>query len=130
MNNFKETVGEILKNPIIAETNKRFMNSVVLDGYIIKQPKFFKHDEKGIESCSFVLFQVNNINGSVDLYSYSCITYIPEIVEYLKSMKNVTMVNAQGILKYSKKLRMYYSHVVKLDDLIELDTPLAQEERS
>ena len=116
----------MLEEPMLMEMTYKYRNDVELSGFIIRKPKFIKHDKTGVESCSLLLFQINNANGQLKLESFNCMVYVKDLIEQLKEQKNVLLVATVGKLRHHFKYGDY-SQVVEMKTLYELDIPLANE---
>lgn len=123
----EEVIEKVVKSPIMVDQNRRYKNSIALSGFLLRKPKFFKHDETNVESCSLILYQLNNTAGTLKIDSYSCMVYDKELVAQLKENKNVLLVAAVGNLRYSKKVHGLYAQVWEMQTLVELDIELAEE---
>lgn len=123
----KDTLNEIALNPITIDMQYKYRNNIDLCGWVIRKPKFIKHDKKGVESCSLLLYQIYNNNGEIKVECFSCMVYVKELVEQLKQQETIFFVATVGKLRYSPKIRGYYSQVVEMETLFELDTPLINE---
>ena len=126
MKTLKETIDIMLEEPMLMEMTYKYRNDVELSGFIIRKPKFIKHDKTGVESCSLLLFQINNANGQLKLESFNCMVYVKDLIEQLKEQKNVLLVATVGKLRHHFKYGDY-SQVVEMKTLYELDIPLANE---
>lgn len=126
MKTIKETIDLMLHNPITMDMTYKYRNSVELSGFIIRKPKFITHDISKRESCSFILYQINNVNGEIRLDSYSCLTYTRELIEQLKKIDKVLFVATVGKLKHHFKFGDY-SQITEMETIAELDTELANE---
>ena len=126
MKTLKETIDIMLEEPMLMEMTYKYRNDVELSGFIIRKPKFIKHDKTGVESCSLLLFQINNANGQLKLESFNCMVYVKDLIEQLKEQKNVLLVATVGKLRHHFKYGDY-SQVVEMKTLYELDIPFANE---
>lgn len=126
MNSLKETVEEMLQSPILIDMTYKYRNSIELSGWIIRKPKFIKHDKTGIESCSLLLYQVNNTNGILKLETFACMCYVKDLIEQLKKQDKVLFVATVGKIRHHYKYGDY-SQIVEMETLAELDLPLANE---
>lgn len=127
MRTLTKVIEEVMKNPVVVEMNYKNKNLVELSGYILVKPKFIKHDRTGIESCSFILFQLNNRKGVLNVDSFSCMCYVKELIEQFKTLDKVIYVAALGQLRYSKIVKNTYTQVGEIKTLFELDDDLADE---
>ena len=126
MKPLKDTIDSMLGNPVLTEMTYKYRNNVDLSGWIIRKPKFIKHDRTGVESASLLLFQINNVNGELKIESFNCMCYVKELIEQLKKQKNILFVATVGKLRHHFKYGDY-SQVVEMQTLAELDLPLANE---
>ena len=126
MKTIKETIDLMLHNPVTMDMTYKYRNGVELSGFIIRKPKFIKHDITGKESCSFILFQINNVNGEIRLDSYSCLTYVGTLIEQLKKIDKVLFVATLGKLRHHFKFGDY-TQVSEMETLAELDIDLTNE---
>lgn len=127
MPTFDKCIEELALNPATIDMTYKYSNNIELSGWIIRKPKFIKHDKKGVESASLLLYQINNSKGEIKIECFSCMVYVKELVEQLKKQENVLFVATVGKLRYSYKIRGYYSQVVEMATLMETDTPLVNE---
>ena len=126
MKPLKDTIDLMLGNPVLTEMTYKYRNNVELSGWLIRKPKFIKHDRTGVESASLLLFQINNVNGELKIESFNCMCYVKELIEQLKKQKNILFVATVGKLRHHFKYGDY-SQVVEMQTLAELDLPLANE---
>ena len=126
MKPLKDTIDLMLGNPVLTEMTYKYRNNVELSGWIIRKPKFIKHDRTGVESASLLLFQINNVNGELKIESFNCMCYVKELIEQLKKQKNILFVATVGKLRHHFKYGDY-SQVVEMQTLEKLDIPFANE---
>lgn len=126
MKPLKDTIDLMLGNPVLTEMTYKYRNNVELSGWIIRKPKFIKHDRTGVESASLLLFQINNVNGELKIESFNCMCYVKELIEQLKKQQKVLFVATIGKIRHHFKYGDY-SQVVEMQTLAELDLPLANE---
>ena len=126
MKTLKETIELMLHNPLTMDLTYKYHNSVKLSGFIIRKPKFIKHDKTGRESCSFILHQINNVRGELKLESFCCVTYSTTLIEQLKKVDKVLFVVTMGILRHHFKYGDF-STVTEMETLAELDIDLTYE---
>ena len=126
--NFNQLIGKLINNPVVVDATRQYGNFVQASGLLIKKPRFFKHDKSGTESCSFVLFQISNTQEKVEILSFSCMTYVKELVEQLKTVDKVLLLNCSGKLAYSKKIKGCYPQIVGIETLCEFDLDLENED--
>ena len=126
MKPLKDTIDLMLGNPVITEMTYKYRNNVELSGWIIRKPKFIKHDRTGVESASILLYQINNVNGELKIESFNCMCYVKDLIEQLKKQKKVLFVATVGKIRHHFKYGDY-SQVVEMKTLAELDVPFANE---
>ena len=126
MPKINDVVDKLVLNPITIDMTYKYKNTVELSGWIIRKPKFIKHDKTGVESCSLLLFQINNKNGEIKLESFNCMVYVKELIEQLKVQDKVLFVATIGKIRHHYKYGDY-SQIVEMQTLAELDLPLANE---
>lgn len=126
MKPLKDTIDLMLGHPVLTEMTYKYRNNVELSGWIIRKPKFIKHDRTGVESASLLLFQINNVNGELKIESFNCMCYVKELIEQLKQQKKVLFIATIGKLRHHFKYGDY-SQVVEMETLAELDLPFANE---
>ena len=116
----------MVTNPVLIDMTYRYKNNVELSGWIIRKPKFIKHDKTGVESTSLLLFQVNNTNGELKIESFSCMCYVKDLIEQLKDQKKVLFVAIVGKIRHHYKYGDY-TQIIEMKTLAELDLPFAAE---
>ena len=126
MPKINDIVDKLVLNPITIDMTYKYKNTVELSGWIIRKPKFIKHDKTGVESASLLLFQINNKNGEIKLESFNCMVYVKELIEQLKVQEKVLFVATIGKVRHHYKYGDY-SQIVEMQTLVELDLPLANE---
>ena len=126
MKPLKDTIDLMLGNPVLTEMTYKYRNNVELSGWIIRKPKFIKHDRTGVESASLLLFQINNVNGELKIESFNCMCYVKDLIEQLKKQQKVLFVAIVGKIRHHFKYGDY-SQVVEMQTLAELDIPFANE---
>ena len=122
----KELVDEILPNPIIIDMTYKYKNCVELSGWVLRKPKFIKHDKTGVESCSLLLYQINNVNGEIVMNSFSCMVYVKELIDQLKTANNVLFVACVGKVRHHFKYGDY-TQILEIETIAELPNELAME---
>ena len=126
MKTLQQTINKLLHNPITADMTYKYHNSVELSGFIIRKPKIIKHDKTQRESCSLILYQINNTNGELKIESFSLMVYGKNLVDQLKKVDKVLFVATMGIMRHHFKYGDY-SQVTEMETLVEFDIKLAQE---
>lgn len=123
----EEVIDQVIQNPICVDMVYKYRNSIDLCGWILRKPKFVKHDRTGVESASVLIYQIDNTKGKIKLESFSCMVYVKDLIEQLKKQENVCLVATVGKLRYSKIVSGLYSQVLEMKTIYELDIPLAEE---
>ena len=126
MPKINDIVDKLVLNPITIDMTYKYKNTVELSGWIIRKPKFIKHDKTGVESASLLLYQVNNANGEIKVETFSVMVYVKDLVEQLKKQENILFVAIVGKLRHHYKLGDY-TQATEMLTLLELDIPLANE---
>ena len=125
MKTLKDTIEEMLNSPVLTAMTGKYKNSIDLSGWIIRKPKVVKHDTKKTQSCSFILYQINNIKGVLKIDSYECITYITDLVRQLEKLDNIIFVATIGKVRHHYKYGDY-TQVLEMTTIAELTLPLAE----
>ena len=126
MPSYKETLDKLIMTPAALDMCYKTKNSIDLSGWVIRKPKFIKHDKTGVESASLLLYQVNNANGEIKVETFSVMVYVKDLVEQLKKQENILFVAIVGKLRHHYK-RGDYTQATEMLTLLELDIPLANE---
>lgn len=126
MPSYKETLDKLIMTPAALDMCYKTKNSIDLSGWVIRKPKFIKHDKTGVESASLLLYQVNNANGEIKVETFSVMVYVKDLVEQLKKQQNILFVAIVGKLRHHYKLGDY-TQATEMLTLLELDIPLANE---
>ena len=126
MPSYKETLDKLIMTPAALDMCYKTKNSIDLSGWVIRKPKFIKHDKTGVESASLLLYQVNNANGEIKIETFSVMVYVKDLVEQLKKQQNILFVAIVGKLRHHYKLGDY-TQATEMLTLLELDIPLANE---
>jgi len=121
-----ELIDEIVGNPIVIDMTYKYKNSIELSGWVLRKPKFITHDKTGVESCSLLLYQINNVNGEIVMNSFSCMVYVKELIEQLKTTNNVIFVACVGKVRHHYKFGDY-TQVLEMETIAELPNELARE---
>lgn len=129
MRTLLQVIEELQQNPITNSMNKRYTNSCSLNGFVLKKPHFIKHDTRGIESCSLLLYQLFTANGTNTLQTYTCMVFEKDLVDQLKSVDKVMLFAVSGKLKYSKIIKGLYLHILEIHTLCETDIDLVEQEK-
>ena len=126
MPKINDIVDKLVLNPITIDMTYKYKNTVELSGWIIRKPKFIKHDKTGIESCSLILYQINNAKGEIRLESFNCMVYGQNLVDQLKKVDKVLFVATMGIMRHHFKYGDY-SQITEIETIAELDIRLTNE---
>lgn len=121
-----ELIDEILPNPVIIDMTYKYRNAVELSGWVLRKPKFIKHDKTGVESASLLLYQINNANGELVMTSFSCMVYVKDLVDQLKKQDKVIFVACVGKIRHHFKYGDY-TQVLEMETIAELPNELAME---
>lgn len=121
----KKALVKYLKHPIVVDSQILQKNVVQMSGWVIKQPKITCNDIRKTYACSFTIYQFKTIGRRAHYSSYTCMTYIPELVKQFKEQKNVIMLGCIGKVETSKKFG-HYINVGELVTLCELKEPMIQ----
>ena len=124
---FKNVLEKVLQSPIIYDSCYKNKNSIDLSGWVLRKPKFIKNDKTGTESCSLILYQINQTMGELKIESFSLMVYVKDLINQLKNQDKVLYVATIGKLRYSKIVQGLYSQVTEMETLFELDIPLAEQ---
>ena len=122
--NFKELVEQLTKNPFLIELGTGYRDNIDLSGFVLRKPRFYKSDKRGIESCSFFLYQIVPTSKGLRVESFSCITYVKSLVDQFKDLKNVIFIATVGKFKHSYKINNNYSQVVEIETIAEFEEQL------
>lgn len=126
MKKIEEVVKELTQNPMLTQVKGKQQNNAVLGGFILRQPKFIIHDKTGVESCSLLLYQLNQTKGNTSILVISVVTYVKDIIEELKKINQVTYVTFLGKLGSSKKIAGTFVQAMAYQKEFELDIELAE----
>lgn len=126
----KKIIDKLVLNPITIDMQYKYRNNIDLSGWVLTKPKFIKHDITKVESCSLLLYQIYNMNGTLKIECFSCMVYVKDLVEQLKKQENVFFVATVGKLRHSNKINSDYSQIVEMKTLLELDMPLFESEEN
>ena len=121
-----ELIDEILPNPVIIDMTYKYRNAVELSGWVLRKPKFIKHDKTGVESASLLLYQINNANGELVMTSFSCMVYVKDLVDQLKKQDKVIFVACVGKIRHHFKYGDY-TQITEMETIAELPNELAME---
>ena len=118
-------VAKVLKLPIMVGLSKKYQNTFTLSGWILRKPKIIKNDITGVESCSLLLYQFTQGADKVDFQVFSCMVYVKDLVDQLKTLDKVCFVHTLGKMCYSKKVKGMYGQITYMETAMELDIDLA-----
>lgn len=123
----KEAIQEMMKRPeLIEDMRFKYRNAVEISGWVIRKPKFIKHDKTGVESCSLLLYQLTQKGTYLVIDSYCVMVYVKDLIEQLKDNKNIIFVACVGLIRHNKRFGDYVQ-VVEMATLAELPFELAME---
>ena len=121
----KSVIASLMNNPLSVDPH--YKNQVAINGFIIKKPTITLHEKSGIESCSFALYQIVNGNNVSKIDDYNCMTFDKDLIAQIKEQKDVLYVGIEGQLRYSKRIKSLYIHVMKMKTIAETKLPFATE---
>ena len=124
--NYKKTIDKLMLNPIVVDMTYKYANNVELSGWIVRKPKFIKHDTKNVESSSILLHQISNSNGEIKIETFNCMCYVKDLIEQLKKQNKVLFVVIVGKVRHHYKYGDY-TQILEMKTLAELNIPLANE---
>lgn len=128
MKTLTDVIEEMVRHPATIEMAFKTKNSVELSGWVLRKPKFIKHDKTGVESCSLPLYQLTNSKGNAKIESFSTMIYNKDLVGKLKKVDTVIFIASVGKIRHHKQYGDYVQ-ISEIQTLIELDIPLAEEWR-
>lgn len=113
---------------LVKSMSGRYLNSLMLNGFILQKPKFINNTKKGIEACSFILHQINlTESGQVLDKTYSIMVYIPKVVEQMKTITTCCFVTCACNLEWNgiRKLAYGQAYDIEISCVLsdELDEP-------
>lgn len=126
MKKITHAIKELIANPIMVEMTYKYKNSVALSGWIIRKPRFIKHDITGVESCSLSLYQINNIRGQIKVESFCLMVYVKDLIQQLKEQKNILFIATMGKVRHHLN-HGDYTQVTEIETIAELDIPFVEE---
>lgn len=125
----EQVVNELMELPFINDMTHKYRKEASISGFILRKPKYIKHDLTQKESCTFQIYQIDNEGGATKIYSYSIIAYTLDIIEQLKKLDKVCLVALVGTIFYSTKTKCLCIRVGEIKTLMECDIELADEWR-
>lgn len=126
MKKITQTINEMLENPILTEMTYKYRNSIELSGWVIRKPRFIKHDITGVESCSLSLYQLNNVRGKLKIESFCLMVYVKDLIQQLKEQKNILFIATMGKVRHHLN-HGDYTQVTEIETIAELDMPFVEE---
>lgn len=120
---FRVLVKDLIMHPFMTEL-RNYRNDIYLSGFILRKPRFYKHEKVGTESCAFMLYQIVVHSNEVKVESFNCITYVTPLVEQFRKQKNAFFVAMTGKFRHSFKIDNNYVQVVEMETMIEFDKEL------
>ena len=126
MKQITQTINEMLENPILTEMTYKYRNSIELSGWVIRKPRFIKHDITGVESCSLSLYQLNNVRGKLKIESFCLMVYVKDLIQQLKEQKNILFIATMGKVRHHLN-HGDYTQVTEIETIAELDMPFVEE---
>jgi len=123
----KSVIASLMNNPLSVDPH--YKNQLCISGFIIKQPTITLHEKTNIESCSFALYQIVNGNNVSKIDDYNCMTFDKTLIAQLKKQQKVIYVGVEGQVRYSKRIKSLYCHVMKMRTIAETEIRFATEWR-
>lgn len=127
MRKIQEVFDELLQHPMVVQVKDKQQNYCILSGFILRKPKFIKLDNTGVESCSLLLYQVNQTKGNTSVQVFSVVTYVKDIIKELKEVNQCAFVTFCGKALHSKKITGLYFQATVMEKDFELGIDLADE---
>lgn len=126
MKKITQTINDLIANPILVDMTYKYRNSVELSGWVIRKPRFIKHDITGVESCSLSLYQINNVRGKLKIESFCLMVYVKDLIQQLKEQKNILFIATMGKVRHHLN-HGDYTQVTEIETIAELDMPFVEE---
>lgn len=126
MKKITQTINDLIANPILVDMTYKYRNSIELSGWVIRKPRFIKHDITGVESCSLSLYQINNIRGQIKVESFCLMVYVKDLIQQLKEQKNILFIATMGKVRHHLN-HGDYTQVTEIETLAELDIPFVED---
>ena len=112
-----QRIVELAKHEFVRRKSHSYTNSVVLDGFLVEQPKFIE-TKIGI-SVLFSLVQIDNSFGDILLKSFPCTSFQKSVYERMKKINSVAFMRIAAILMWNPQLKSYNPQVYNFE-LVEL----------
>lgn len=126
MKQITKTINDLIANPIMVDMTYKYRNSIELSGWVIRKPRFIKHDITGVESCSLSLYQINNIRGQIKVESFCLMVYVKDLIQQLKEQKNILFIATMGKVRHHLN-HGDYTQVTEIETIAELDIPFVED---
>lgn len=126
MKKITQTINDLIANPILVDMTYKYRNSIELSGWVIRKPRFIKHDITGVESCSLSLYQINNVRGKIKVESFCLMVYVKDLIQQLKEQKNILFIATMGKVRHHLN-HGDYTQVTEIETLAELDIPFVED---
>lgn len=121
----EEKIQEIANSTVNFGFNNKYVNGVALSGWVFQKPKFSENPIKKSKAASFIIYQVMVApNGEIATNSFSCITYVDDLIEKLLKLDSVTFVTCNGRMIYNHYKHSYSPQVMSLNFDLSTDIPL------
>lgn len=116
------------KDTFVHTMQARYTNRLLINGFIVEKPKIFKCERRGGEMAQFTMYQFYiKENGEFTYKTYYTLTYINQIIDKLRDMKYITLVNCDCRLDYNKSKHTYTPNAIQLDVIGNTDWRLVEE---
>ena len=126
MKKITQTINDLITNPILVDMTYKYRNSIELSGWVIRKPRFIKHDITGVESCSLSLYQINNVRGKIKVESFCLMVYVKDLIQQLKEQKNILFIATMGKVRHHLN-HGDYTQVTEIETIAELDIPFVED---
>lgn len=127
----EEKIELIGNSSITIALHGRYADTITLSGWVLQKPKFIQGNKK--ESCSFILHQINNIDGITYDKTFSILAYQPDVIELMRTVDKVSLVHVVGMLGFNSVKKFYFPQVfdAKISHVldVELEPPYERKEK-
>lgn len=128
MSDIQDALIELSKHPLIHDMAYKYRNAVEVSGFLVREPNFIKNDKTGMESCSFLLYQVEHTQKGLMVDIFGCLTFDDNLIKELAKLKGITFLACVGKYRYNKKRNTHYAQISEMKVLYEIDMPLLKKE--
>lgn len=124
----KEKIDLIRKTTYAISMEGKYERNAHLNGFILQKPKFINNKDRKRQSCSFILYQFEHDQfGYAYVRTFNIVTYNIDLIEELKTIKNVAFVNCGCFLHWHPKLKTLYPQMFEMTIQLEINVPLENE---